>query len=226
MFFLASLTGLAGLTSSFVLLHGGVDTMLMRYPLAVGCAYLVFLFLLWLWLRTKADDYVDGPTDFPQFGSSGEARRPGLTTSWCFAGGMAVAVLRKLPDGRIALPSLPQVDIPAAIGRRDGGEVTAALTRRDLCWRLPLVAALAARCCLWVYLAPFAELLVDGVCRPPLPAHARLADAALAGKRRAPYGAAVCSDGAWPWRHRFRLSGLCAGRAYAWRSSQANTQFG
>ena len=47
--------GGAGLLASFLLLHSaGVGAMHLRYPAAVGCAYLAFLFLLWLigrWLR-------------------------------------------------------------------------------------------------------------------------------------------------------------------------------
>ena len=52
---LVVLTGGAGLLASFVLLHLGVDSMAVRYPLAVTIAYAVFLLLLWLWLRTKAE---------------------------------------------------------------------------------------------------------------------------------------------------------------------------
>src|SRR5271166_1485073 len=37
--------------SSAGLLWLGVDSMALRYPLAVGIAYLVFLGMLWAWLR-------------------------------------------------------------------------------------------------------------------------------------------------------------------------------
>ncbi len=43
-------TGAAGFLSSFVLLHVGLTRMWLRYPLAVVCAYGVFLLLLRLWL--------------------------------------------------------------------------------------------------------------------------------------------------------------------------------
>lgn len=61
MMLLVALTGAAGLLASFVLLQTGVHAMWLRYPLALGAAYLVFLGLLWLWLRTNASDYVDAP---------------------------------------------------------------------------------------------------------------------------------------------------------------------
>lgn len=59
MFILVSLTGLAGFGASVAMLAAGVDTMALRYALAMGVAYLVFLLLLWLWLRTSAADYLD-----------------------------------------------------------------------------------------------------------------------------------------------------------------------
>jgi hypothetical protein len=37
--------------SNWVLLHGGVHVMWMRYPIAVSVAYLTFLAGVWLWLR-------------------------------------------------------------------------------------------------------------------------------------------------------------------------------
>jgi hypothetical protein len=51
------ITGAAGFAASFGLLRTGINDMWLRYPLAVGVAYLAFLLLLWLWLRTKADDW-------------------------------------------------------------------------------------------------------------------------------------------------------------------------
>lgn len=58
---LVSLTGGSGLLASFLLLHAGLDNMAMRYPLALLCAYAVFLLLLWLWLRTQAADWANMP---------------------------------------------------------------------------------------------------------------------------------------------------------------------
>ncbi|MCC2956953.1 hypothetical protein LK542_15145 [Massilia sp. IC2-477] len=59
MFILVSLTGLAGFGASVGMLHAGIDTMALRYLLAMGVAYIAFLLLLWLWLRTSAADYLD-----------------------------------------------------------------------------------------------------------------------------------------------------------------------
>jgi hypothetical protein len=59
---ITGLTGAFGLLSSFVLLHlGGVESMTLRYPLALVCAYGMFLALIGLWLRTQARDYLDLP---------------------------------------------------------------------------------------------------------------------------------------------------------------------
>ncbi|RJG11392.1 hypothetical protein D3872_19910 [Massilia cavernae] len=59
MFLLVALTGGAGFFASFVMLRTGIVEMWIRYLLSFGVAYVVFLFLLWLWLRTKANDYID-----------------------------------------------------------------------------------------------------------------------------------------------------------------------
>lgn len=61
MFILVSLTGLAGFGASAAMLGAGIDTMALRYMLAMGVAYIVFLLLLWLWLHTSAADYIDVP---------------------------------------------------------------------------------------------------------------------------------------------------------------------
>ena len=63
MMLIVALTGGAGFLGSFALLAFGVDSLALRYPLAVGIAYLVFLLLLWLWLRTSSDDYADVSID-------------------------------------------------------------------------------------------------------------------------------------------------------------------
>jgi len=59
MFILVSLTGLAGFGASALMLLAGLETMVLRYALAMGVAYLAFLCLLWLWLHTNASDYPD-----------------------------------------------------------------------------------------------------------------------------------------------------------------------
>lgn len=69
MFILVSLTGLAGFGASVAMLAAGIDAMALRYLLAMGVAYIVFLLLLWLWLHTSAADYLD----VGSFGSDGNA---------------------------------------------------------------------------------------------------------------------------------------------------------
>ena len=70
MFILVSLTGLAGFGASAAMLAAGIDTMALRYALAMGVAYIAFILLLWLWLRTSAADYLDF---VPVDGSGGNA---------------------------------------------------------------------------------------------------------------------------------------------------------
>ena len=73
---IVALTGASGLLASFLMLRGGLDTMALRYPLAVAVAYGAFLLLLWAWLRTSSREWVDVP-DIPLptggFGSPGGA---------------------------------------------------------------------------------------------------------------------------------------------------------
>lgn len=59
MLLLVTLTVGSGFFTSFVLLRSGVVEMWIRYLLSFGVAYVVFLFLLWLWPRTRADQYSD-----------------------------------------------------------------------------------------------------------------------------------------------------------------------
>lgn len=58
---LVGLTGASGLLASFLLLRAGLDSMVLRYPLALLAAYGVFLLLLWLWLRAQAEDWTEVP---------------------------------------------------------------------------------------------------------------------------------------------------------------------
>lgn len=70
LFFIIFLAGVSGFVTSVSLLQMGLTHMGIRYPLALLVAYLVFLFLLWLWLRTREDpsDIADLPL---QSGGSG-----------------------------------------------------------------------------------------------------------------------------------------------------------
>jgi hypothetical protein len=56
---LLALTGAAGFLSSFLLLQLGVGSMALRYPVAVGLAYGVFLLLLRVWLDIQRRGWLD-----------------------------------------------------------------------------------------------------------------------------------------------------------------------
>ncbi|MDP1611001.1 MAG: hypothetical protein Q8M11_08060 [Sulfuritalea sp.] len=175
MFFLVTLTGAVGLAASFTLLHGGVESMPARYPLAVGCAYVAFLFLLWLWLRTKADDYLDGSFDIPLPDGSPDCASSGIEHAPEFSGGGGEnggggASGSFQVDDSLPSPSLPDVDIPGgdsvgeAVGGVIGGADEGAVPLAIVLLIAALAAALLFASLYVVYLAPalFAELLVDG----------------------------------------------------------------
>lgn len=165
MLMIVTLTGLAGFLSSWLMLHAGVDAMSVRYLLAVGVAYLVFLLQLWIWLRTG--ETMDG--DFPTGGGSrGSSAEPFAGRGGESAGGGASS----------------SFDAPA--GRHDDGLVHAAASGKDTSgwsdvslgdadeFTLPLVVVIAivalvtsfvvlAFSLVWSAPVLFAELLVDGV---------------------------------------------------------------
>jgi hypothetical protein len=152
---LVALTGGAGLLASFVLLQIGLHTMWLRYPLALGVAYLVFLGLLWLWLRTSAADYADAaiaPDDLDLL--TNHSAMPELISGvgGDFAGGGASA----------------SFDAPDTTGLSSVGEGLGSVADADE-FAIPLAvlllaAGLALSSLYVVYTAPvlFAELLLDG----------------------------------------------------------------
>ncbi|MEO6854002.1 MAG: hypothetical protein ABI410_13535 [Rhodoferax sp.] len=161
---LVALTGLSGLLASFVMLGQGVTAMALRYPLALLVAYLVFLVLLWLWLRSRADDYLEVPDLLQEIPtgngtSSGVPLRSG--SGGDFGGGGASASFDT--TGSINPPS-----VETNLG--DGlGDALGSVADADE-WAIPLVvlllgAGLALSMLYMVYAAPvlFAELLLDGV---------------------------------------------------------------
>lgn len=155
MLIIVVLTSGAGLLGSFLLLRSGIDSMGLRYGLAVAIAYLVFLALLWIWLRTDSNDYID----FPNMPSSNSSSCP--------------------THDREARIDMPTVDLPSpsskaspasslgdvGIGDALGSADEAALPLALLIGLLIALAALAAVLVNVVWSAPvlFAELLFDGV---------------------------------------------------------------
>ena len=162
MMLLVALTGGFGLLASFSMARAGLDSMAVRYPLALAVAYLFFVYLLWLWLRTKADDYLDfldpaglappgGPREPPvDFASGGGGD---------FGGGGASASFDApaICPGDTAEGSMKAVgEAAASVGEAD--ELAIPI------FAIVLAAGLALASLYVVYIAPviFAELLVDG----------------------------------------------------------------
>lgn len=166
---LVSITGAAGFLSSYEMLKAGMVEMWLRYLCAFGVAYLVFLLLLWLWLRTSFEDYADGadlgdlsPSSSHGAGGSGHsvfAGRGGTAD-----GGGASANFDHGP-----IEAIPLADTDGgAIGDALGDTLGAAADADEFAIPLVilvLVAALVLSSAWIVYSAPalFAELLLDGV---------------------------------------------------------------
>ncbi len=174
MFLLVSLTGLAGLLATFLMLQAGIGAMHLRYPLAVGCAWLVFLFLLWLWLRTQAEDWVDVPGDLSLPSGGGDVASscpdiaPRISGGGEFGGGGASSGFTE--DDALPAPDLPSIDVPGAkavgeaVGDVVGGADEGAIPLAVILLIAAMIAVLLFASLYVVYLAPalFAELLVDG----------------------------------------------------------------
>jgi hypothetical protein len=173
--FLVGLTGGFGLLASFILLNAGMHSMALRYPLALGLAYLFFLFLLWLWLRSTASDYADIPdvTDcIPSGGGDIGARPPAPMSSGSggqFNGGGAHGSFD--PSAGISLnepmSANPLGEAASSVG--DADEFTIPLVVILLALGLALASLYV------VYLAPslFAEILFDGALSYSLYRHLR-----------------------------------------------------
>lgn len=170
---LVSLTGGSGLLASFLMLHAGVDRMALRYPLALGVAYGVFLLLLWAWLRTRADDWTDVPDaslDLPT--PSGRGTPPWSSGGGGdFGGGGASASFdAPVPAQGFSQGATPSctADKGLSDGLGEGFNSLGDVADADELVVPLLVIALAAGLLLSsfyvVYSAPtlFAELLLDG----------------------------------------------------------------
>ena len=147
-----------------------------RIRMDLGYGRKAFLFLLWLWLRTQAEDWVDVSADFSL--PSGGADTPGhgddvelppLGGGGEFGGGGASAGFSV--DDTLPAPDLAAVDLPGvkavgeAVGDVVGGADEGAIPLAVALLIAALVAVLLFASLYVVYLAPalFAELLVDGV---------------------------------------------------------------
>lgn len=167
MMLLVALTGGAGFLASFALLAYGVDSLSLRYPLAVGLAYLVFLFLLWLWLRAGPLDYdgfddvvleiidaIPQPTARATNPMSGGGGRPGGGGS----SGRWEASAQSEP-----LVELPEASVPSLEAVADSDDAAIPVAVLLFVFGIGLTVLLASVSI--VYSAPllFAEMIVDGV---------------------------------------------------------------
>jgi hypothetical protein len=176
MMLLVGLTGGFGLLASFTMLHFGLDAMAARYSAALVCSYLFFLLLVWLWLRTKAEDYLDvpdisglvpsgGPTsgvstfgsggggDFGGGGASGSFEAPAVNL-----GGVTDTSANSVSEAISGIGDADELAIPVAV--------------------IALAIGLAVASLYVVYIAPvlFAEVLVDGALSYALFRHLRRDD--------------------------------------------------
>lgn len=160
MLLLVILTGASGFVASYILFHAGLVQMWIRYLVALGVAYLTFLALLWLWLRTRAEDYADCP-DFSGLSSSGSG-----SDEACF-GGKGGDFGGGGAGGSFEEPS----EHFSAVGDSDSpvGDALGAAAQAEE-FALPLIVlvltvAIVCSSLFMIYSAPvlFAELLVDGV---------------------------------------------------------------
>lgn len=174
---IVSLTAGVGMLSSFVMLQLGLEVMAVRYPLALMVAYLFFLFFIWLWLRTKAEDYIDlpnwtpsiswpkSPTRLPEFKSGGGGD---------FAGGGATGSFDGTTTALQSASSSPLVEVGDSVEAiTDTDELAAPLLAITLV--IGTVIGMALACVYVVNLAPvlFAEVLVDGTLSYALVRHLR-----------------------------------------------------
>lgn len=153
---LVSLTGLAGFGASAAMLAGGIEAMALRYTLAMGVAYIVFLLLLWLWLHTSAADYADVPmSGGGNDGGAGDGPAEFVGGGGSFDGGGASAnVDFGVKDSGIETI----VDKPlAAIGQAEEGAIPLAIVL------LALGIVLSSLLVVWSAPLLFAEILVDAL---------------------------------------------------------------
>jgi hypothetical protein len=184
---IVALTGASGLLWSYLLLHAGVHSMALRYPLVVAAAYGVFLGLLWAWLRTQAADYVEAGSNVMDGGSGGGGGGGGNLVfrtggGGDFGGGGASA--------SFDAPASPLSAAAESSGNSFGSEVGSELGEGvgkvldggdDIIVPLLVVLlaiGLAVASLYIVYMAPalFAELLFDGTLSVTLYKHLKKGD--------------------------------------------------
>jgi hypothetical protein len=166
MMLVVALTAAVGFLTSFALLHTGVDSMWVRYLVAVVIAYAAFLFLLWCWLRLRSSDLSAG-LDIPSPSTSGgsgplpkETWEPG---GGQFGGGGASGSFEESTEvARFTADTGPSLSskssgISDALGGFDLEELAVVL----LAITAVVGASLAAVWIVWAAPALLAELMLD-----------------------------------------------------------------
>lgn len=160
MFLLVTLTGASGFVASYIFLGAGLVEMWLRYLASFGVAYLMFLVLLWLWLRTRAEDYADLP-DLSGSRSSGSGGSGTCDSGkgGDFGGGGANGSF-DAPSENISVVGDSSSSVGDALGTAAEAEEFAIPLVV-----LGLIGAMVFSSLFMIYSAPalFAELLVDGV---------------------------------------------------------------
>lgn len=152
-------TAVAGLLASHLLRVGGIDTMLLRYPLAVLLAYAIFLLLMWAWLRWRGDVAADAV--IPDAGAVGGSPKPGAGPDWFGSGGRSGGGGASASWGEAAGSSTSSSASDGAVLDLADGE--AGLPILALLGVVTVVAAalVAASWVIWSAPILMAELLVD-----------------------------------------------------------------
>lgn len=169
MLLIVVITGGFGFLASFLLLSAGMDAMWLRYPCAVLSAYLAFLLLLWLWLRTNAVDYADVPDPGALPNLPDVHSMSSISGGGGHGGGAGASASFDGPDvsGSASSIDLPAVDLPSSDLPSVGDAVSAVGDADEFAIPLAFIVLVAVLLLssLWiVYIAPalFAELLLDG----------------------------------------------------------------
>ncbi len=167
MMLIVALTATAGFLASIALLHAGVDSLWLRYLIAIVVAYLSFLLFLWCWLRLRRDDVLDSldiPSPGSRGGSSCSPEKPWEPGGGQFGGGGASG---SFDDGT----QLARLSSESSSSNSGGGsglsDAAGAFDLEELVVVLLAIAALigatwAALWIIWAAPAFLAELMLDG----------------------------------------------------------------
>ena len=173
---LVALAGGCGLLTSYTMLLSGLDSMALRYPLALLFAYVFFLVLLWLWLRTNAEEYLDAPdisAAIPDVGSVSAQFKTVSGHGGTFDGGGASGDYVSSVVSTDESITNPFDSVGDSVGSvADADELAIPLVVIALALGIALASLYV------VYIAPvlFAELVVDGALSYALFRHLRAQD--------------------------------------------------